>query len=502
MDPTTIGPYDVVRKLGEGGMGRVFLAHHRVLSRYVVVKQILPALAADPVLVRRFFIEAQAAARLAHRNVVAIHDCQTTNDGVPYIVLEYLRGQSLRDWIEGWVATRGPRIPVTYCTIVLAQAANALDAAHAAGIVHRDIKPDNLFLTEATPSELHARLLAARLPIDLHVKVLDFGIAKLVEHRGGGGTGTGIGVGTPAYMAPEQLKSAVDADGRADVYSLGAVAFQLLTGGQLPWGTETPAVEIYARQHSEPPPDPRQTNPLVPLGLAVVVRKAMARDPNQRWSTPGDFMRAFAATVPADDQLPSGMELLRAYAPELAHVTADAMTMGRIAVIGGPATDPLPLAPTPTPVLARAADQAAPESAVMAAATPTTLGSSVGVAPARPSRGRMGLGLALGAITVVIAGIVLAVSLGSDAPPMAPAAGTTVSTDAAGADTAIAVDASLLDAAPVDAAPGDAAPGDAAPGDAAPAPTDARTGGRARPSPKPPSGDESGSSRGFRDLTK
>ncbi|MBK9031543.1 MAG: serine/threonine protein kinase [Myxococcales bacterium] len=467
----TIGPYEIVRKLGAGGMGQVFLARHAVLGREVVVKQILPALATYPAAVARFIVEAQAAARLAHRHVVVIHDCQTDAHGVPYLVLEYLRGCSVAEWLERWQrrAASGAPKPVSpgLVLVVLAQAAAGIAHAHAHGIIHRDIKPDNLFLT-AAPAEDAARLAAAGLRTDLHIKVLDFGIAKLAEGLGAG-TGTGLAVGTPAYMSPEQLKDAKHIDLRADIYSLGVVAYQLLTGGTLPWGDSSP-VTIYERQSLEPAPDPRVGAPDLPRELSDVVRRSMARQLDARWATIGDFIRAFAAATPAADGLPDGMRILAAYAPEL--LTASPAP----APLAGPATDALP------------------PGVIAAAAMPTTLGSSAHPrALVPPGRPRRGLIVALGAATVagVVVAIVLASSGGTTPPSGAAqaAAGTAV-------DGGVETDASALDAATLAPPPVDAAtPIDAGPAaDAAPR--------RRTTSPPPRDGAGSGSTRGYRDVLK
>jgi serine/threonine protein kinase len=189
---TSLGGYVLLRQLGEGGMGRVFLARHQLLQRDVVIKQIRPHLADRPELVRRFFAEAQAAARLRHPNVVEVIDCAHAPDGSPYLVLEYLDGLTMHDWLTA----TGPADP-THVALIVAQVASALAVAHAAGIVHRDIKPENLFLMEA-PVNLGARLRSAGLPTNLFVKVLDFGIAKLVD---GSGTRTGVALGTPGVHA-------------------------------------------------------------------------------------------------------------------------------------------------------------------------------------------------------------------------------------------------------------------------------------------------------------
>ncbi len=460
-------------------MGRVYLARHRVLGREVVIKQVLPGLSMHPELLRRFVVEAQAAASLAHRNVVRVQDFQTGADGSPYIVMEYLLGLSLADWIAQWIANGAPRIPLSLVTIVLVQAANAMAHAHARGIIHRDLKPDNLFLTSAPPDEA-ARL--GGLPTDLSVRVLDFGIAKVIEHQGG--TQTGTTLGTPAYMAPEQLMHAKDVDARADIYALGAVAYQLLTRGSQPWGEQTPMVQIFQRQSSEPPPDARTMDPTLPPALSAVVQRAMALAPNDRFPAMAAFAQAFASAVPAIGEFPAGAVLLKAYAPELVEGAAPVSSTGT----AGPS--------------ARTAVMPSP-------GTPTTLRGAVGATGAeavqRSATSRRGLALAF-AVVVVVAAVVAVVLASGGAPRRPSPAAAPVGTSPLDAATAPSGDAPV--GTPLGAPLG--APIDASPSDAAvdPAPRDARSfdarpvdaAQRQRPSgKKPPSTTDD---RGYRDLTK
>ena len=469
-DPTIIGNYQILRFLGEGGMGRVYVALHTVLEREVVVKRILPELASNAEIVRRFLVEARAAAKLAHRNIVVVHDASTDKDGVPFLALEFLKGLSLRDWLD----QRKPFVSPQLVALVLAQAANALEYAHGHGIVHRDIKPDNVFLVRA-PAELAPLLEKSRLPADLSVKVLDFGIAKLADDRANdprAGTGTAMALGTPSYMPPEQLTSARDVDARADVYALGAMVFEMLTGS-VPWGA-TGFAELHGRMMHEPTPDPRQLNPGLSKRVAHVVTRALKRDRADRWSTVADFARAFCAEVPAGNGLPSGTEILHVYAPELASPTATAPP------VVGPATEQQP--------------------GIASAATITPHAAVVASTSATAPRSSRGLVIALGAAGVVGAGvlaIVLTSGGGSDAGT--EAATTTPTIDA----SAPAIDAGVVDASPVDTAPlVDAAPPliDAAPIDAPKR--------RSTREPKPTNGSGSaagtgsGSSRGIRDVLK
>jgi serine/threonine protein kinase len=231
---TQIGPYRIVGRIGAGGMGEVYRATDRRLARDVAIKLIHETLAADPSRVRRFEQEARAAGQLNHPNILAVHDFGT-HEGAPYIVSELLEGESLRARLQ-----RGPlslRETIDYAR----QVADGLAAAHAKGIVHRDLKPDNLFLTQ-----------------DGRVKILDFGIAKLAQPTDDSGaptdvaaqTAEGLVVGTLGYMSPEQLRGE-SVDQRSDLFSLGAILFEMLTGRQA--FVRTTAAETMAAALKEDP---------------------------------------------------------------------------------------------------------------------------------------------------------------------------------------------------------------------------------------------------------
>ncbi len=459
---TSLGGYLLLRQLGEGGMGRVFLARHQLLQRDVVIKQIRPHLAGRPELVRRFFAEAQAAARLRHPNVVEVIDCAHAPDGSPYLVLEYLDGRTMHDWL----AATGPADP-TDLALIVAQVASALAVAHAAGIVHRDIKPENLFLIEA-PLNLGARLRAAGLPTNLFVKVLDFGIAKLVD---GSGTRTGVALGTPTFMPPEQLQDAAAVDGRADVYALGAAVWQALTGQPLPWA-DCSLVELHRRQTSEPPPDPRSYRTDLDPTVAAVVGRALAGRRDDRWPTIDAFARAFAAAVP------HGERVLAEVAPALAIASAPTAVTASIVrpTRAAPATPPPTAPPTVTPLA----------NAVM-----------TGPAPRRALR----VGLTIGAAIVAasIGGVLLAVRGKAeqrdqrDQPDQATAqpARAAPTHDAGPVDAPVMLDSSApLDATVPDAPP----PVDAAAPSAATSPTSPAPHRRAEPRPGARGGSTSDSS--------
>jgi serine/threonine protein kinase len=233
-----IGNYQITKLLAEGGMGAVYLAEHPAIGRRVAVKVLLPEVASDAEMVRRFFNEARAAHAIRHPGIVEILDFGTLPDGASYIVMELLEGESLGARLQR-VGRLAPENAVDFA----AQAAAALGAAHAQGIVHRDLKPDNLFL-----------VADERVPGHELVKVLDFGIAKLSRGPNGAGsfkTRTGVLMGTPVYMSPEQCLGTKEVDHRSDIYSLGIILFQMLAGAP-PFMSEGHG-ELIHMQISAPP---------------------------------------------------------------------------------------------------------------------------------------------------------------------------------------------------------------------------------------------------------
>ncbi len=269
--PNTIGRYRVERVLGSGAMGMVYLAHDPVIDRKVAIKLVMANLLSDEGrgdFLDRFAREARAAGRCAHPNIVAIHDFATERD-CPYLVMEFVEGDSLAE------ASRrdGPTTPAA-ATGIMHQMLAALAAAHAAGIVHRDVKPANILLTR-----------------DGHVKMTDFGIARLDT---GGITQTGAMVGTPRYMSPEQIDGTA-IDHRSDLFSAGVVLYELLCGA--PPFDGGSMVEIMRKITSVDPPDPRAANPPVPEPLASVVMTALERDPARRFQSAGLMAAALAEAV-------------------------------------------------------------------------------------------------------------------------------------------------------------------------------------------------------------
>jgi serine/threonine protein kinase/predicted ATPase/predicted negative regulator of RcsB-dependent stress response len=276
------GRYRLVRVLGQGGMGAVHEALDESLGRRVALKVLHASLAWDPEQISRFRREAQAAAAIGHPNIVQVTDFSAAPGEPPFLVMELLEGRSLGQTI----ATEGALLPARVAYIA-SQVLHALAAAHRAGIVHRDIKPDNVFLTS----------MAAHSDV---VKVLDFGVAKL---RGASGidklTAVGAMVGTPAYMAPEQARGG-DVDARADLYAVGACMFHAMSGHVPFEATSAPAL-LY-KILEQPPAQMSELRADVPPGLSDVIARAMLKDPAGRFAS-ADAMRAalapFAGASPA-----------------------------------------------------------------------------------------------------------------------------------------------------------------------------------------------------------
>jgi serine/threonine-protein kinase len=272
--------YRVLRLVGEGGMGAVYEAEHAFLERRVAIKVLAPGMGENADVIRRFYQEAKAAAKIGHENICEVTDVGQTAGGMPYIVMQLLHGRSL----GAEIAALGP-LGVERAVDVATQALGALSAAHAAGIVHRDMKPDNIFLTRA----------AGR---DDFVKVLDFGISKVRSAGGSGGIGltkTGTVLGTPAYMSPEQARGETDVDARADVWAMGVVVYEMLVGKPPFEGANYNQV-IYS-VIAEPIVPPRSVRADVPADLDAVVMRALERDPSKRFASADAFSGALASAT-------------------------------------------------------------------------------------------------------------------------------------------------------------------------------------------------------------
>jgi len=265
--------YALERLIGEGGMGVVFEAKHLRLRQRLAIKVLRPDLPDLDRVVERFEREARAAAQLQSIHAARVFDVDTLPNGLPYIVMEYLEGRDL----DAELGQTGP-MKVRDAIDIAIQVADAMGEAHRAGIVHRDLKPSNLFLCR---KDEDAR------PV---VKVLDFGISKSTSERAQL-TPHEAYFGTPHYAAPEQLRAAGTADARSDIWSLGIIMFELLTGRTPFQGSPT---SVIAQVVSEPIPWPLRYRPDLPRALARVVIRALQRDPRRRYQTMEDFARALA----------------------------------------------------------------------------------------------------------------------------------------------------------------------------------------------------------------
>jgi hypothetical protein len=311
--------YRIERRLGRGGMGVLYLAIEPGLERRVALKLIAPEAATDEVFARRFAEESRIAASIEHPNVVPIY-AAGEEGGVPYIAMRYVSGSDL-----GRRIAREGKLEPAVAAALIAQIGNGLDAIHAAGLVHRDVKPANVLLSGEEGAE--------------HAYITDFGVARNVATESGL-TQTGRFVGTLDYVAPEQI-SGGEVDARADVYALGCLLFKLLTG-EVPFPKEGEAARLYAHLH-EPPPAPSLYAPGVPMTLDDVAIRAMSKPPEDRYPSAGDLGRAAESglrgerpTVP-ERTVATGAAATRE-AETIAVGDPDAGLVGRRLVLAGSAT--------------------------------------------------------------------------------------------------------------------------------------------------------------------
>ena len=261
--------YTLEGEIGRGGMGVVYRARDESLKRRVAIKVLPPELAFQGDIRERFKREAQTAGQLLHPHIVPIYSVGEAG-GIVYFVMAYVDGES----VSGRVKRKGP-LPAEEARRIMKETADALSAAHAVSIIHRDIKPDNILL-EGTRGR---------------VMVTDFGIAKAVSSSSGATlTGAGVAIGTPSFMSPEQAAGEKEIDVRSDLYSLGIVAYQMLTG-ELPFTSPTVA-GILMKQITEPAPDVRTKRPDVPEDLALAIARCLEKDPENRWPTADALRRA------------------------------------------------------------------------------------------------------------------------------------------------------------------------------------------------------------------
>lgn len=267
-----IGPYEILKPIGHGGMAEVYEGRHLRLGRPVAIKILSASLAAEADFRTRFEREARAVAALNHPHIVQVYDFGDVN-GMYYMAMEYIAGSDLAQRLR----ESGP-LSLDEARRLLRDVAGALDYAHALGMVHRDVKPSNVLLRPSVFPEGQCRAV-----------LTDFGIAR-IRSGGNGVTKAGMMMGTLEYMAPEQIRSPGEVDGRADVYALGVMLFQMLTG-QLPFTGDNPGSVMLAHLQ-QPAPDPRTLVPDLPEQVAAAILRALAKDPAERFHTPGALAEA------------------------------------------------------------------------------------------------------------------------------------------------------------------------------------------------------------------
>ena len=378
--------YHVIKKLGEGGMGSVYLAEHVKMGRKSAIKVMNPGSHQDADAIARFNREASNASRLNHPNICAIYDFGETSEGMIYLAMEFIEGQALTDVIKDAGALPGPR-----AASIIHQAADALQQAHDYGIVHRDLKPDNIMITKNRDGS------------DL-VKVVDFGIAKASSSDAQKVTKTGLVVGTPEYMSPEQL-AGDKLDGRSDIYSLALVAFNCLTG-TLPFPSDSQQEAMIMRL-TDRPKTLADMKPGVnwPPELQSVMDRALERDAKNRYPGAAEFGRELSRAV-------EGMPT-KAVPP----AEAGTMVMNATAAVAAAAA-------VPATRVASAADRPAPQGATVAqGAVAAPVAEAPPPAP-MPARRGPGLLIGGGVGAVAILGIAGYLAFGSSkAGPPDPGAG-------------------------------------------------------------------------------
>jgi serine/threonine-protein kinase len=275
---TLASKYRIDKLIKTGGMGSVYRGKHVLMDKTVAIKVLRPSLAVDDVVVARFSREAKAASRISHPHAVSVTDFGEAENGVVFLVMEYLDGRTLKEVIHSEGA-----LPFDRAAEIVRQVAGALDAAHSQGVVHRDLKSDNIMLVSHDGDEW--------------AKVLDFGIAKIQQRAGGHReadiTEANLVVGTPQYMSPEQCSQTGELDARSDVYSLGIIVFEMLAG-RLPFTGESPTV-IMMKQVQDPPPSILAARPGLPAGVEGVIKRALAKQPLDRFQSAGDLSAALTA---------------------------------------------------------------------------------------------------------------------------------------------------------------------------------------------------------------
>lgn len=276
---TLAGKYLVEQLIKRGGMGSVYRGKHVMMDKTVAIKVLRPSLAGDDVVVARFSREAKAASRISHPHAVSVTDFGEAENGVVFLIMEYLDGRTLKDIIRSEGA-----LPLDRAVEIVRQVSGALDAAHQQGVVHRDLKSDNIMLSQTNGGDW--------------AKVLDFGIAKIQQPEGARDndiTAANLVIGTPQYMSPEQCSQTGPIDARSDVYSLGVIVYEMLAG-RVPFTGESPTV-IMMKQVGDEPPSVLEARRDLPDTIDDLINKALAKDPVDRFQTAGELSEALTTAA-------------------------------------------------------------------------------------------------------------------------------------------------------------------------------------------------------------
>ena len=355
---TLAGRYEIVRRIGEGGMGAVYEARHTVIGKRVAVKVLLEKFLTKSDFVARLLQEARLASSIGHENIVDVTDFGTTDDGRSFVVMEFLDGEALSQLVM-----REAPLPVERSLRIARQVASALGAAHAKGIYHRDVKPENVYLVRRGDADF--------------VKVVDFGISKAVK-QGGNEEGadayrlthTGLLLGTPLYMSPEQARGDEDLDHRVDIWALGVMMYECLTG-EVPFRANNYlGIISQVLTHTAAPPSKVRPELGIPDAVEAVVMRAMEKDRARRYGAMADLEHDLERLLAGDQNV--GLPLVSDAAPALAApprrwhlglVAVVALGVGVTLAVSRPASVNAPHVPAPAPAVSAGAAPGASSSA-------------------------------------------------------------------------------------------------------------------------------------------
>ena len=407
-----IGTYRVLKKIGKGGMGTVYLGEHTLLGRAAAIKVLLPALSADEGIVKRFFNEARAVTRIADPGIVQIFDFGHHTDGSAFIVMELLEGESM-DQRLGRIGKFG----LIECMRLMRLICTSLGAAHAKGIIHRDLKPENIFIV-CDPA----------VPGGERAKILDFGIAKLSGDEPGNQTRTDVLIGTPMYMSPEQCRGGAAIDHRSDIYAIACVMFTMLTGRPPFHGMGSG--DLIAAHLREAPPLASSRVPELPAVIDQILQKCLRKAPAERFQSMTELVRVLSSAEQTQSGSSAAVNMID---PPGAFVQSEQLPLSEVQVLGDglgdPDASPAPgwTGTTEMQVPRKAPGGRSPPPAAGGAGTtlslsgPTTLHTASGQAgkPRRPRNQRWIASLLVGTVAIVGAVAFIALRSGDDASPYA-----------------------------------------------------------------------------------